>query len=73
MAEADAIAPAAQMAPAAEARRMQAGAVSESSLFAPEEPVPAPGYQDVGRDDFEAFEENPVKLVSERPRGLTAC
>lgn len=30
-------------------------------------PNPAPGYQDIGRDDFETFEENAVKLVSEEP------
>ena len=29
--------------------------------------VPSPGYQDVGRDKFEAFDQNPVKLVSEEP------
>jgi Ca-activated chloride channel family protein len=33
----------------------------------PGEPVPAPGYQDVGRDTFEEFEQNTVKLVSDEP------
>ena len=36
-------------------------AVADMDIVAP------PGYQDVGRDSFEAFEENPVKLVSEEP------
>jgi Ca-activated chloride channel family protein len=36
-------------------------------LMAMEEPIPVPYYQDVGRDKFEAFEQNPVKLVSEAP------
>jgi Ca-activated chloride channel family protein len=29
--------------------------------------MPRPGYKDVGRDKFEDFEENPVKVVSENP------
>lgn len=31
------------------------------------EPMPRPGYQDFGRDEFEDFKDNPVKLVSEDP------
>jgi len=35
--------------------------VADADIIAP------PGYQDVGRDSFEEFEENTVKLVSEEP------
>ncbi|MEA1937754.1 MAG: VWA domain-containing protein [Pseudomonadota bacterium] len=31
------------------------------------EPIPAPGYKDIGRDKFEELADNPVKLVSEEP------
>lgn len=37
-----------------------------SRSIAPE-PMPQPAYQDFGRDEFEDFKDNPVKLVSEEP------
>ena len=49
---------------AAEAVRFSAGQgviAQDSDMIMP------PAYQDVGRDDFEAFEQNRVKLVAEEP------
>lgn len=37
------------------------------SRLVPGDVIPQPGYQEVGRDQFTEFEENPVKLVSEEP------
>lgn len=31
------------------------------------EPIPQPGYQDFGRDEFEKIDENPVKVTKEEP------
>ena len=45
-----------------------AGGVAESFDMPIVEPIPViPGTDVVGRDKFEAFEQNPVKLVSEEP------
>lgn len=43
-----------------------AGAAMPSVAYMPE-PMPQPGYYDVGRDQFEKFDENPVKLVTQDP------
>ena len=43
-----------------------AGAPSVDMAYMPE-PMPMPGYQDVGRDKFEDFDENPIKLVTQEP------
>ncbi len=52
----------------APASPMQNRTMAMSDSFVPGPDVmPQPGYQDVGRDKFEDFEENPVKLVSEEP------
>ncbi len=37
-----------------------------SAIYMPE-PMPQPGYYDVGRDKFEDFDENPIKLVQQEP------
>jgi Ca-activated chloride channel family protein len=50
-----------QAAPSKAKVQMAPGVVADSDV------MPVPGYQDVGRDDFEAFEQNTVKLVSEEP------
>lgn len=39
----------------------------DAALHAPPDVMPRPGYREEGRDRFEAFKQNPVKLVSEEP------
>lgn len=41
--------------------------VADSSISMPVDVPAQPGYQDVGRDDFESVEDNPVKRVLEAP------
>ncbi len=42
------------------------GGAMPSVAYMPE-PMPQPGYQDVGRDKFEDFDENPIKIVAQEP------
>jgi Ca-activated chloride channel family protein len=70
IAEAAAPMPATRQAPA-KAKLAEGLAYSSADaargIVAPPDVIPAPGYQDVGRDKFEEFEQNNVKLVSEEP------
>lgn len=50
----------------AESTQGFAGAPMPSVAYMPE-PMPMPGYQDVGRDKFDDFDENPIKLVQQEP------
>lgn len=63
-------APAGRAAPMMASKRMAvesfAGGAMPSIAYMPE-PMPYPGYQDVGRDKFEDFDENPVRLVQQEP------
>ncbi len=57
-------------APMMASKRMAAesfsGGAMPSVAYMPE-PMPQPGYHDVGRDKFEDFAENPIKLVKQEP------
>jgi Ca-activated chloride channel family protein len=52
----------ADMAASSQLRKMAPGTMAEADIM-----LPPSGYQDVGRDRFEAFEQNPVQLVTEAP------
>ncbi|TXS94181.1 VWA domain-containing protein [Parahaliea maris] len=56
-----------QAAPAAAAARVEADGFAVPALAARIDPMPPRGYQETGRDRFEAVEANPVKRVSEAP------
>ncbi len=67
------VAPQFEVAPAAVGRAAMSkmavqsyGGAMPSVAYMPE-PMPQPGYQDVGRDKFEDFAENPIKLVQQEP------
>ncbi|MGB1140565.1 MAG: von Willebrand factor type A domain-containing protein, partial [Halioglobus sp.] len=42
-------------------------AYADAVIATPPDIMPRPGYQEEGRDRFEEFAQNPVKLVSEEP------
>lgn len=63
------VAPAMKMAMTEEKRKAE-GASADSSVapyVVPPEPMPQDLHKDVGRDKFEDFEENPIKLVQQEP------
>lgn len=62
------VAPAMKMAMTEEKRKAE-GVIGSSvaPYVVPPEPVPQDLHKDVGRDKFEDFEENPIKLVAQEP------
>lgn len=61
------MAPIAKMAVPGEVKAISDTSVAAHAYIVTPEPVPSQFHQDVGRDKFEDFEENPIKLVQQEP------